>query len=176
MVIRGLGAAFLYVLALAVPAAAAPSPPIGGAVLHHLPPGLGPSTDFDYRFARVSFASRVWESGSAADGWRVDLDVVVMRGARLRTPRAVHDWFIRYEQRPPGEARYAPVRVHGAPGWASRDQIFWLVRPGVAVSVRIDRSRWSRRALWHTARGVRVPWFPRWPLVTETGTRSSVSG
>ena len=163
--LRGLGAALVAVLLLGVPqagAAAPPPVPLGGAVLHYLPPRLGKSTDFEYRFARVSFASRVWESGSDAEGWRVDLDVVVMHGARLRTPRALHDWFIRYEQRPPAEAHFVPVRVHGRPGWASRDQVFWLMRPGAAVSVQIDRRRWSRRALFRTARGVRMPWFPPW--------------
>jgi hypothetical protein len=158
------------------PAAASVSqPPLGSAVMHYLPPGLGTSTDFRYHFARVSFASRVWESGSDADGWRVDLDIIVMTGRRLSTPRALHDWFIRYEQRPPAEAQYVPVRMHGRRGWACRDQVFWLERPGVALSVRIDRARWSRRALFRTARGVRVPWFPRWPVMTETGTRSNLA-
>lgn len=157
-------------------AAAASTPaPLGDAVIHYLPPGLGVSTDFEYRFARVSFTSRVWESGSNAAGWRVDLDLLIMHGARLTTARRLHDWFIRYEQRPPAEARYVPVRMHGHRGWACRDQVFWLERPGVAVSVRLDRTRWSRAALFRTARGVRVPWFPPRPLMTETGTRSNLA-
>jgi hypothetical protein len=158
----------------AAAAEAAEQPPLGGAVLHYLPPGLGRSTDFEYEFARVEFASRVWESGSNGTGWRVDLEVVVMHGARLSTARRLHDWFIRYEQRPPAEARYHPVRIHGRHGWACHDQVFWLARPGAAVSVRIDRSRWSRRALFRTARSIQVPWFPRFRLMTETGTRSNL--
>jgi hypothetical protein len=161
--------------ALSVPAGAAvKEPPIGGAVLHYLPSHLGRSTDFEYEFARVAFASRVWESQSSATGWRVDLDVVLMHGARLANAAGLHDWFIRYEQRPPSEAHFVPVRVHGRRGWACRDQVFWLVRPGVAVSVRIDRTRWSRRVLFRTAQGVRVPWFPPLPLMTETETRSNL--
>jgi hypothetical protein len=131
--------------------------PLGDAVLHYLPRGLGTSTDFEYHFARVSFDSRVWESGSAVAGWRVDLDIVVMHGAHMHTPQQLHDWFIRYEQRPPAEAQYRPVRVQHHCGWAARDQVFWLAHPGVAVSVRIDRSRWSRWELFHTARSVEVP-------------------
>jgi len=176
--LRGLGAALVALLLLGAPQAVAstppPTPPLGGAVLHYLPAGLGSSTDFEYRFARVSFASRVWESGSDVAGWRVDLHIIVMHGARLRTPQALHDWFIRYEQRPPAEARYVPTRVHGRRGWVCRDQVFWLARQGVGVSVQIDRSRWSKRVLLRTARGVRVPWFPPFPLMTETGTRSSL--
>jgi len=156
-------------------AAAVGQPPLGGATLRYLPRGLGSSTDFAYQFERVSFTSRVWESGSASAGLRVDLDIVVMHGRRLRSPAALHDWFIHYEQRPPAEAHYLPVRLHGQRGWACRDQVFWLARPGVAVSVLIDRTRWSRRALFRTARGVLVPWFPRWPVMTETGTRSNLA-
>lgn len=159
--LRGCCAALVAVLLLGVPQAARatepPSPPLGGAVLHYLPPGLGTSSDFHYQFARVRFASRVWESGSNAAGWRVDLHVIVMHGRRLSTPSAFHDWFIRYEQRPRQEARYVRVLFRGHRGWAGRDQIFWLVRPGVAVSVEIDRSRWSWWQLFRTARGLRVP-------------------
>jgi hypothetical protein len=176
--LRGLGAALLALMLLDAPHAGAATgqPTLDGAVLRHLPAGLGTSTDFDYGFARVSFTARVWESGSAAAGWNVDLDIVVMSGRRLAGPQRLHDWFLRYQHRPPAQARYVPVQVHGRPGWAARDQVFWLVRPGVAMSVRIDRNRWSRRELFRTARGVWLPWFPRWPLVTETGTRSSLSG
>jgi hypothetical protein len=176
--LRALGGALAASLLLAIPpaaAAVAPAPTLGGAVLHYLPSGLGTSSDFEYHFARVSFDSRVWESGSDARGWRVDLDIVVMHGRRLSTPRALHEWFIRYEQRPPAEARYRPVRVHGRRGWAAHDQVFWLIRPGAAVSVRIDRNRWSRRALFRTVRGVRMPWFPPDPVMTETGTRSNLA-
>jgi hypothetical protein len=147
------------VLLVGMPAgAASATAPLGGAQLRYLPPGLGQSTDFEYEYDDVSFAARVWESGSDAGGWQVDLDVQVMRGARLTGPRALHDWFIGYEQRPPSEARYLPMLVHGRHGWACRDEVFWLVRPGLAVSVGIDRSRWSAHALLRTARGVRLRW------------------
>jgi hypothetical protein len=159
--LRGLGAAFVALLLLAAPQAAAsagpPSPPLGGATLHYLPSGLGTASDFDYRFARVSFAARVWESGSDAAGWRVDLHIIVMHGPRLRTPQTFHDWFIRYQQRPPQEAQYRPARVRNHRAWAARDQVFWLAHPGVAVSVQIDRSRWSRCELFRTARSIEVP-------------------
>lgn len=85
----------------------------------------------------------MWESTSPDGGTRVDLDLVTMRGARPTDGPALHDWFISYQGRPPAEARYVPVRVHGQPGWLCRDQLFWLVRPGVAVSVLLDHGRWS---------------------------------
>jgi hypothetical protein len=124
--------------------------------LRYLPAGLGGSTDFVYGFDDVDFVSRVWESGSDEDGWRVDLDAIVMRGDRLTNGKALHDWFIAYEERPPAAARYVPVRVHGRPGWMCRDQVFWLVRPGLAVSVQLDRTRWSRHEVARIARSARV--------------------
>lgn len=119
-----------------------PATTVSGIAFGHLPTGLGGSTDFDYSFQGVRFAARVWESGSDEDGWRVDLDVDVMRGARLTDGAALHEWFMAYEHRPPAEARYIAVGVHGHPGWLSRGQVFWLQRPGLAVSVSLDRTRW----------------------------------
>jgi hypothetical protein len=141
---------------LVAPAAAAAVPALDGVELRYLPPGLGTSTDFAYEYDDVAFAARVWESGSDSGGWRVDLGVDVLRGKGLDNAEALHDWFIAYEERPPGEARYRPVRVHGHRGWMCRDEVFWLVRPGLAVSVHIDRSRWSAVQLARTAWGVRV--------------------
>ncbi len=141
---------------LVAPAAPASADSLDGVTLHYLPPGLGGSTDFDYEYDDVQFAARVWESGSDAAGWRVDLDIDILRGARLASVRALNDWFIAYEERLPTEARYRPVRVRGHRGWMYRDEVFWLVRPGLAVAVTVDRSRWSQRQLVRTAWGVRA--------------------
>jgi hypothetical protein len=153
---------WLLVLAVALttllagpPSAAAATPLLDGFELRHLPPDLGGSTDFAYEYDDVAFVSRVWESGSDETGWRVDLSVAVLRGEPLSGARALHDWLVAYEERPAGEARYRPVRVLGAPGWWGRDEVFWSVRPGLAVVVRIDRSRWTAGQLLRTARGVR---------------------
>ena len=152
-----LGALTALALTLVPASPAEAAQTVGGAQLRYLPPGLGASTDFDYEYDDVRFLARVWESGSDSAGWRVDLDVEVMRGRRLVSPRALHDWFIAYEERPADEVHYRPVRIRGHRGWVTRDEVFWLVRRGLAVAVTIDRTRWSRRALLRTARGVRVP-------------------
>jgi hypothetical protein len=115
----------------------------------YLPPGLGHASNFVYAFQRVNFKARVWET-HFADGWRVDLDVDVMRGSRLTSPRALHDWFIRYEQRDP-TPRYRRVHVRGHAGWLSSEQVFWLIRPGLAVSVAFDGQRWSQHDVRRTA-------------------------
>jgi hypothetical protein len=143
-------------LALAASPAQATGQVVDGVELHYLPPGLGGSTDFAYEFEHVTFAARVWESGSDAAGWRVDLDEQVMRGARLTSARRLHDWFIAYEERRPAEAHYSAVLVRGKRGWVCRDQVFWLARPGMAVSVLLDRHRWSRHDVLRIARSARV--------------------
>ena len=143
--------------ATAQPAAAALSS--GRAVIdhvafEHLPRGLGQSSNFRYRFNRVDFTARVWESRSSG-GWRVDLDIDVMRGARLSSGSALHDWFIGYEQRA-SHPHYLPVLVHGHPGWLCPDQLFWLMRPGLAVSVQIDGSRWATWSVVRTAKAAHL--------------------
>ena len=132
-----------------------PVPTVDGVRLPYLPPGLGTSTDFDYEYDDVAFGARVWESGSDADGWRVDLDVDVMRGERLRSPRALHDWFIPYEDRPAGEVNYHRVRIRGHVGWLTRDEVFWLVRPGLAIAMTVDGARFSTHQLLRAARAAR---------------------
>ncbi len=148
----------IVVLATAAPLSAAtagacppaPATVIDSIAFDDLPHDLGSSSDFSYHFARVDFVARVWESRTD-DGWQVDLDIDVMRGARLSSGKALHDWFIRYEQRDP-RPRYHRVRVHGQLGWLCRDQLFWLLRRGLAVSVQLDRTRWPRKEVVRTAR------------------------
>lgn len=137
--------------ALRLPPRPAPGFELDGMSFGYLPAGLGATSDFAYHFQRVDFVARVWESHDA-DGFHVDLDVDVMRGKRLTSGSALHDWFISYDQRPPAEAHYVPVRVHGHPAWRCQDQVLWLVRPGLAVSVQLDARRWSRAELMRLAR------------------------
>jgi hypothetical protein len=140
-----------------VPTAAA-WPPAPAALIDHvafgyLPPGLGRPSTFKYHYDRVDFVSRVWES-RIRQGWRVDLDLVVMRGARLSSPRALHKWFIGYDVRDP-EPVYRRVCVHGRPGWLAADEVFWLIRPGLAVSATVDGARWTRHQVRRIAQKAR---------------------
>lgn len=152
--LAGVVTAVMVVVARTASADASPTPPpatvVAGIAFGHLPAGLGTSSDFAYRYQGVQFAARVWESAAPTGGWRVDLDVDVMRGARLTDGAALHDWFVAYEARPPAEARYLAVRVHGHPGWLSTGQVFWLQRRGFAVSVSLDRARWPVPAVVET--------------------------
>jgi hypothetical protein len=146
----------LLVLAAALSAAAAllagtahatpghpPATVLDGIAFGHLPDGLGASSDFDYRYQGVHFAARVWESQSADGNWQVDLDADVMRGKRLTDGKALHNWFVAYEDRPRAEAHYIAVQVRGHPGWLSSGQVFWLQHPGLAVSVSLDPTGWT---------------------------------
>lgn len=156
-----LGVAVLAPLAGSATAGAAPGTSIGGVAFGFLPAGLGQASDFTYEYEDVTFVARVWES-QIPDGWRVDADVEVLSGPRLSSGTALHDWFIAYQDRPPAQARYVPVRVHGRPGWLARDELFWLVRPGLAVSVQLDGARWS------TGEVVRTAWSAE--LISPSGS------
>jgi hypothetical protein len=129
---------------------------VDGIAFGYLPVGLGRASDFSYSYDEVDFAARVWESGSDETGWSVDLDIAVLRGDRLRSGQALHDWFIPYEDRPADEVSYHRIRVHGHPGWLTRDEVFWLVRPGLAIAMMVDRSRFPTRQLLRTARAARI--------------------
>jgi hypothetical protein len=118
-----------------------PATVVDGIEFDHLPAGLGRPSDFRYDYSGVNFASRVWESPTPA-GWSVDLDVVVMRGAHMRTKAIFRQWFVHYEARSP-EPTYIPFGVHKHYGWLAKDQLFWWIRPGLAVSVQLDHSRWA---------------------------------
>src|SRR5262249_14601682 len=117
-----------------------PATVVDGIEFDYLPDGLGRPSDFQYDYADVKFVSRVWESRTQA-GWSVDLDVVVMRGAHMRTKTGFRHWFVSYEDRSPAPT-YIPFGVHKHYGWLAKDQLFWLIRPGLAVSVQFDHSRW----------------------------------
>jgi len=154
-VLLGLLACLALLATLAGPASAARAPQgttVGGVHFEYLPAGLGSASDFSYEYDDVAFTARVWESPDPSGGWRVDADLEVLTGARLSSGDALHDWLIAYQERPPAEAHYVPVLVHGRPGWLARDQLFWLARPGLAVSALVDGSRWS------TSEVVRIGW------------------
>lgn len=155
--LRTLCVALVLAVFPAVDASAASCPPrstsFAGVVFGHLPSGLGRRSDFRYHFAGVHFVAAVWERGpNPGGGYRESLDAVVMHGPRLVGPHALHEWYLHYQQRPARDCRYRPLRIHGHFGWTCRDQVFWLMRPGLAVSVQLDRRWWGHAAVVRLAR------------------------
>ncbi len=119
-----------------------------------LPPGLGTSmSDFAYEWDDVSFASRVWESGSDDDGWNVDLHVTVLRGDVLDDPAGMHTFLADYHEKDPRTWAQQMFDHRGRPGFRTESAVFWLAEPGVAVWVRLD-PRFGDQALVRTACGV----------------------
>jgi hypothetical protein len=152
---------------MAVPAAAramrpplevssVPATTVDGFTLTHLPPQLGSQiSDFAYENDGVAFASKVWESGSAATGYRVDLDVHVLRSdERLPTTAALRSYLTEYLDRAPADWRLRRVDVNGRVGYLGDEDVFWLVGDGVAIWVSADPGV-GRAELTATARGVR---------------------
>lgn len=133
------------------------APRVDGFTVCLLPGGVGNLvSDFVYSFDDVDFRSLVWESGpDAAGGYRQDLDVGVLRGQRLTSRGALYRFLTDYEQRPSDEWRFVPFTVHGRPGYLGRDEAFWLVEPGVAIKVSVDRDRFSVADVVLVAEGIR---------------------
>jgi hypothetical protein len=71
--------------------------------------------------------------------------LMVVPAARVRPTPAAATPATRVPNRSRRTASSTTVRGH--PGWIGRDQVFWLVRTGLAVSVHVDRTRWSRHDL-----------------------------
>lgn len=129
--------------------------PLDGFLLTYLPDGVGAASDFDYEWAGVRFHTRDWES-RVGEGWRVDLTAQTLRGQRLADLTALQDFLTDYEQKDPDAWRLRPFHNGAHPGLICDDQAFWLVQPGVAVSIRIDRDRFSHADLVRTARSIRL--------------------
>lgn len=129
------------------------APVLDGFRLTHLPAGLGTPSDFRYEWDDVAFCSRDWESRHG-DGWRVDLTIETLRGDRLSSLAALRDYLTDYLEQDPDSWQLTPVTIGHRPGLRTDNRVFWLVRPGLAVSVSIDRERYGVPELLRTARGV----------------------
>lgn len=133
-------------------------PTVDGFVVGWIPRGLGADnvSDFAYSFDDVDFRSKVWESGpDRSGGYQVDLDVGVLRGDVLSSRGALYRFLTDYEQRPADEWRFVPFSVHGHAGYLGRDEAFWLVRPGLAVRISLDRDRFGVGDVVMVAEGIR---------------------
>ncbi|PRX95470.1 hypothetical protein [Allonocardiopsis opalescens] len=169
--VRGLLVAISALLVLSAAGPAAPalaSPParaqaLPGGVLDgfgigRLPPGTGGLvTDFAFEWGGTRFASRVWESGPGpSGGYRVDVNIKVLRSPGLDSPQALRDFLLGYYDVHLSVAEWG-LHPFGADGYTAEGEVFWLAAPGVGVSVRTDPRRFDRADLLATACGVR-PW------------------
>ena len=119
---------------------------VGGVTLPQLPAGLGEHSAFDSEDDGVAITTGVWES-TDAEGARVDLSVTVVRSDRFASPAAFHDWVVPWQERPSDEAVYTSTTVGGSEAWLAGDQILWLLRPGIGVSITLDEARFDPAAL-----------------------------
>ena len=117
---------------------------VDGFVIDHLPDGIGSPSDFEYEWEDVRFHSRVWETGPDPEGaTRVDLTVKTVRGEKLIDLEALREFLTEYHEKDPDEWELTAVQVGGYGGYATDDQIFYFLSPGIAAEVTIDRSRFS---------------------------------
>lgn len=129
---------------------------LDGFAIDVVPDGVGSNvSDFDYEWEGVTFASRVWETGPADDGaYQVDLNVKVLRGERLRDLPALLDFLAYYHERDLDSWELTDYAHTDGPGYIGDGEAFWLVEPGVAVSVRLAPERFDAADLRRTADGV----------------------
>lgn len=130
---------------------------LDGFAIDALPVGVGELvTDFTYEWEDVTFNSRVWESGPDDEGaYRVDASVKILRGERLTDLPALLDYLAYYYERDVDSWEIGEFEHPDGPGYRGAGEAFWLVEPGVAVSVRVDTDQFSNADLMKTAIGVR---------------------
>ncbi|AWS44294.1 hypothetical protein [Streptosporangium sp. 'caverna'] len=128
---------------------------LDGFVIGHVPREVGPSTsDFESEPEEgVRFTSRVSERETADGGHSVDLMVIVIRSDGLATLGDLRDFMSAYHERDP--ASWTKVQVGSRPGLKDAGRVFWLVEPGVAISVMIDIARFGAGELMTVAESVR---------------------
>ncbi|MGW0503350.1 hypothetical protein [Micromonospora sp. NPDC003241] len=108
---------------------------LDGFHIGHVPPGVGDEvSDFTSEWEDVRLTSRFWERPTA-DGHQVDLRVHVLRGERLVDLDAVRDFLAEYHERDPAQWWLTEFPHGDGPGLTDDAQAFWLVGPGVAVTV-----------------------------------------
>lgn len=131
----------------------APAAELDGFAISWLPPGLGTASDFAYEWDDVQFHSRVWETGpDSSGGYHEDLAVDILRGDGLTSAPQLYRWLKDYEDRE--QWRFVPFTFRGRPGYLGADEAFWLVRPGVAVMMRINRDEYGLGQLLRVADGI----------------------
>lgn len=127
--------------------------PLDGFHIGHVPAGVGAASDFAYEWEDVGFATRVWESTSPV-GSVVDLQVAVVRGARLSDVESLRTFLAEYHEQDPATWGREPLTANGKPGFRTDAQAVWLAEPGLAVSVKVDRGRFSDADLIATTCGI----------------------
>ncbi|WP_159945363.1 MULTISPECIES: hypothetical protein [unclassified Nocardiopsis] len=128
-----------------------------GFTIEHLPDQVDDQTsvsDFHYEWGDVSFSSRVWEKDTA-EGVRVLLQVLVMRGDRLTDLGAVRDFLTEYHERAP-DWELTEFDLHGHTALHGETEAFWTPAEGVAVEVRDAFGLVGQEQLLTTARGIRA--------------------
>lgn len=125
---------------------------LDGLALTHLPEGLGTPSDFATEWEGVDFTQRVWET-RVDEGWRVDLQVQIMRAARFKDLNALRAFLVEYHER--GDDWQS--EPFGDDGYASEREVVRLLESGLAVEVRDPFGRTGMAEVKAVAEGIRLP-------------------
>ncbi|WP_017555638.1 hypothetical protein [Nocardiopsis baichengensis] len=151
------------VLAVLTAALAGPGPEGGrvdGFTIGHVPAALAQGAEVEasetsYEWGGARFTARMWERALPGGGFRVELQVLVVRGEALSDLREVRAFLSEYHGHPWAVGDLEEFDHGGAPGYMGTLEAFWLHEPGVAVEVRDSAGVLGPGELRRTALGVR---------------------
>ncbi|MDA2808315.1 hypothetical protein [Nocardiopsis suaedae] len=160
--VRAWAAVLAAVLATAAAAAAAPGPEGGtvdGFAIGYVPAALAEgaeveASEFSYAWGGADFTARTWERALPGGGFRVELQVLVVRAEALTGPEEVRAFLAEYHERDAREWELEAFDHRGSPGFAGAAEAFWLDEPGVAVEVRDSAGLLGREEVRRTALGI----------------------
>lgn len=133
----------------------ATGPVVDDFTLTSLPTGLGDRvSEHAYTWEDIRFETMAWESRRPTGGYQVDLNAHVLRGGELATEQALHQFLARYLEREQADWQLEQVTIGASAGRLGDTDVFWLVRPGVAVWISARATGFDRADLLATARGV----------------------
>lgn len=125
---------------------------VDGLAITHLPEGMGGQSDFEFEWGGVSFVQRVWESQIEEGVWRVDLQIQVMRGAKLADPASMRAFLARYHEAGDDWA----LEPFGDRGFSGEREAFLLLEPRLAAEVRDPFGRQGIAEVKAIAEGLRL--------------------
>lgn len=146
----------------AAPGADTPEPEGGtvdGFAIGHVPAALAEGAEVEasevsYTWGGVDFTARTWERALAGGGFRVELQVLVMRAETLAGPEELRAFLAEYHERDAQEWELEEFDHRGAPGFMGAAEAFWLEDRGVAVEVRDSAELLGREEVRRTALGI----------------------
>lgn len=154
------GTAVLAVLAAVLTGPGPKGGTVDGFTIGHVPAALARGAEVEasessYEWGGAGFTARMWERALPSGGFRVELQVLVVRGEALSDLHEVRAFLSEYHGHPWAAGDLEEFDHGAATGYMGRLEAFWLHEPGVAVEVRDSAGVLGPEELLQTALGVK---------------------